>query len=77
MWLKNLVQLQTAYNVVSYKGNPRLQTAVQLLKTTEEIEQQLEKVTHPTPTPWFWVYWSKHCNMDTNHILVDTKHSSS
>ncbi|KAK4410193.1 Caffeoylshikimate esterase [Sesamum angolense] len=34
---------QTAYNVVAYKHKPRLRTALELLRTTKEIEQQLEK----------------------------------
>ncbi|KAL1536912.1 acylglycerol lipase [Salvia divinorum] len=38
---------QTAYNVVAYKHKPRLRTAVELLRTTQEIEQQLEKVSLP------------------------------
>ncbi|KAH6803692.1 alpha/beta-Hydrolases superfamily protein [Perilla frutescens var. frutescens] len=38
---------QTAYNIVAYKHKPRLRTAVELLRTTEEIEQQLEKVSLP------------------------------
>lgn len=38
---------QTHYNVISYKDKPRLWTAVELLKTTEEIEQKLEEVTLP------------------------------
>ncbi|MCI01904.1 monoglyceride lipase [Trifolium medium] len=33
---------QTVYNVISYKDKPRLRTAVELLRTTEEIEQKLE-----------------------------------
>lgn len=36
--------MQTEYNVISYKDKPRLRTAVELLKTTEEIEQNLEEV---------------------------------
>ncbi|XP_057784133.1 caffeoylshikimate esterase-like isoform X2 [Salvia miltiorrhiza] len=36
---------QTAYNVVAYKHKPRLRTAVELLRTTQAIEQQLEKVS--------------------------------
>ncbi|KAH7556872.1 hypothetical protein JRO89_XS11G0005500 [Xanthoceras sorbifolium] len=36
-----------AYNVIAYKDKPRLQTAVELLRTTQEIEQQLEKVSLP------------------------------
>ena len=35
---------QTAYNVIAYKDKPRLGTALELLKTTHEIERQLEKV---------------------------------
>ncbi|XP_075482148.1 caffeoylshikimate esterase-like isoform X2 [Primulina tabacum] len=35
---------QTAYNVIAYKHKPRLRTAVELLRTTREIEHQLEKV---------------------------------
>ncbi|XP_011097199.1 caffeoylshikimate esterase [Sesamum indicum] len=38
---------QTAYNVVAYKHKPRLGTALELLRTTKEIEQQLEKVSLP------------------------------
>ncbi|KAG6394378.1 hypothetical protein SASPL_144962 [Salvia splendens] len=38
---------QTAYNVVAYKHKPRLRTAVELLRTTQDIEQQLEKVSLP------------------------------
>ena len=36
--------MQTAYNIVSYKHKPRLGTALELLRTTNEIEQNLEKV---------------------------------
>ena len=36
--------LQTQYNVICYSGKPRLRTAVEMLRTTQEIEQQLEKV---------------------------------
>ncbi|KAL0462025.1 UNVERIFIED_CONTAM: Caffeoylshikimate esterase [Sesamum latifolium] len=38
---------QTAYNVIAYKHKPRLRTALELLRTTKEIEQQLEKVSLP------------------------------
>ncbi|KAK2366247.1 acylglycerol lipase [Trifolium repens] len=38
---------QTEYNVISYKDKPRLRTAVELLRTTQEIEQKLEYVTLP------------------------------
>lgn len=37
----------TAYNVIAYKHKPRLRTALELLNTTQEIEQQLEKVSLP------------------------------
>ncbi|GMP28378.1 hypothetical protein CsSME_00003956 [Camellia sinensis var. sinensis] len=36
-----------AYNVVAYKHKPRLQTAVELLRTTQEIERRLEEVSLP------------------------------
>lgn len=38
------LSLQTVYNIVSYKHKPRLGTALELLRTTKEIEEQLEKV---------------------------------
>ncbi|VFQ75418.1 unnamed protein product [Cuscuta campestris] len=38
---------QAAYNVIAYKHKPRLGTAVQLLKTSQEIENLLEKVSLP------------------------------
>ncbi|TQD85277.1 hypothetical protein C1H46_029196 [Malus baccata] len=37
----------TAYNVISYKDKPRLQTAIEMLRTTEEIERRLEEVSLP------------------------------
>ncbi|BBG99657.1 alpha/beta-Hydrolases superfamily protein [Prunus dulcis] len=37
----------TAYNVIAYKDKPRLQTAVEMLRTTEEIERRLEEVSLP------------------------------
>lgn len=37
----------TAYNVISYKHKPRLQTALELLNATKEIERLLEKVSLP------------------------------
>ncbi|KAF8053773.1 hypothetical protein N665_1375s0011 [Sinapis alba] len=37
----------TQYNVICYHGKPRLRTAVEMLRTTQEIEQQLEKVSLP------------------------------
>ncbi|KAG9449742.1 hypothetical protein H6P81_009707 [Aristolochia fimbriata] len=36
-----------AYNVIAYKGKPRLRTAVELLKATGDIGNQLEKVSLP------------------------------
>lgn len=39
--------MQAAYNVIAYKDKPRLGTALELLRTTKEIEQQLEKVSLP------------------------------
>ncbi|XP_057809590.1 caffeoylshikimate esterase-like [Salvia miltiorrhiza] len=38
---------QTVYNIVSYKHKPRLGTALELLRTTKEIEEKLEKVSLP------------------------------
>ena len=38
---------QTAYNVVAYKDKPRLKSAVEMLKTTEEIERRLKEVSLP------------------------------
>ncbi|XP_052198132.1 caffeoylshikimate esterase isoform X1 [Diospyros lotus] len=36
-----------AFNVIAYKHKPRLRTAVQLLRTTQAIEHQLEEVSLP------------------------------
>ncbi|KAJ0985748.1 hypothetical protein J5N97_004104 [Dioscorea zingiberensis] len=36
---------QCALNVVGYKDKPRLRTALELLRTTQEIEQRLEEVS--------------------------------
>lgn len=38
--------MQAAYNIIAYKHKPRLKTAVELLNTTQEIEKQLDKVSH-------------------------------
>nr|GLL19253.1 caffeoylshikimate esterase-like isoform X1 [Ipomoea trifida] len=38
---------QTKYNVIGYRHKPRLGTALELLKTTQEIERLLEKVSLP------------------------------
>ncbi|KAK6266539.1 hypothetical protein QUC31_017376 [Theobroma cacao] len=37
----------TPYNVIAYKDKPRLWTAVEMLRTTNEIEKNLEKVSLP------------------------------
>ncbi|WJX80587.1 acylglycerol lipase [Trifolium repens] len=37
----------TAYNVIGYKDKPRLWTAVEMLRTTQEIEQRLKEVCLP------------------------------
>ncbi|PWA68532.1 alpha/beta-Hydrolases superfamily protein [Artemisia annua] len=37
----------TDYNVIAYKDRPRLGTAMELLNTTQEIENKLEKVSLP------------------------------
>lgn len=36
-----------AYNVIAYKDKPRLRTAVELLRTTQEIERRLKEVALP------------------------------
>jgi caffeoylshikimate esterase len=36
--------MQTAYNIIAYKDKPRLRTAMEMLKTTQEIERRLEEV---------------------------------
>ncbi|XP_020596606.1 caffeoylshikimate esterase-like isoform X3 [Phalaenopsis equestris] len=38
---------QASYNVIAYKDKPRLKTACELLKTTQEIECQLAQVSLP------------------------------
>ncbi|GMJ00702.1 hypothetical protein like AT5G16120 [Hibiscus trionum] len=37
----------TPYNVIAYKDKPRLRTALEMLRITAEIEQNLEKVSLP------------------------------
>lgn len=39
--------MQTVYNVIGYRDKPRLWTAVEMLKTTQEIEKRLEEVSLP------------------------------
>jgi acylglycerol lipase len=36
--------MQCSFNVIAYKDKPRLRTAVEMLKTTQEIERRLEEV---------------------------------
>ncbi|XP_057738838.1 caffeoylshikimate esterase [Arachis stenosperma] len=38
---------QTAYNVIAYKDKPRLWTALEMLRTTQEIDDRLEEVSLP------------------------------
>ncbi|KAI5070488.1 hypothetical protein GOP47_0014831 [Adiantum capillus-veneris] len=38
---------QTAYNVVAYKDRPRLKTALELLRATDEISSRLQEVSWP------------------------------
>uniref|UniRef100_A0A0A9CJC1 Serine aminopeptidase S33 domain-containing protein n=1 Tax=Arundo donax TaxID=35708 RepID=A0A0A9CJC1_ARUDO len=38
---------QTSYNVIAYTDKPRLQTALETLKTTQEIERRLAEVSLP------------------------------
>ncbi|KAF7820014.1 caffeoylshikimate esterase-like isoform X2 [Senna tora] len=37
----------TAYNVIAYKDNPRIMTALEMLRTTQEIERRLKDVCLP------------------------------
>ncbi|OVA04983.1 Alpha/beta hydrolase fold-1 [Macleaya cordata] len=37
----------TQYNVIAYRDKPRLKTALELLRTTQEIERRLEEVSLP------------------------------
>lgn len=41
--------LQAPYNVLLYKDKPRLGTALELLKATQELEQRLEEVNDIFP----------------------------
>ncbi|XP_020251898.1 caffeoylshikimate esterase-like isoform X2 [Asparagus officinalis] len=38
---------QCSYNVIAYKDKPRLRTALELLRTTQEIERRLKEVSLP------------------------------
>jgi acylglycerol lipase len=44
--------MQAAYNVIAYKDKPRLKTALEMLRTTQEIERRLEEVCQ-FPLPFF------------------------
>ncbi|KAG7550821.1 Alpha/Beta hydrolase fold [Arabidopsis thaliana x Arabidopsis arenosa] len=37
----------TPYNMICYSGKPRLRTAVEMLRTTQDIEKQLQEVSLP------------------------------
>lgn len=41
----HIFSFQAYYNVISYSDQMRLKTAVELLKTTRDIESQVEKVS--------------------------------
>ncbi|KAG1334779.1 caffeoylshikimate esterase [Cocos nucifera] len=45
--LGGAVALKCSYNVLAYKDKPRLRTALELLRTTQEIEHRLEEVSLP------------------------------
>lgn len=75
-------KLMCTYNVVAYKHNPRLKTALELLKTTQEIEQQLEKISLPllilhgkadivTDPSVSKALYEKACSADKKLILYD------
>lgn len=38
---------QCSYNVIAYKDKPRLRTALEMLRTTQELERRLEEVSLP------------------------------
>ncbi|VAI19595.1 unnamed protein product [Triticum turgidum subsp. durum] len=40
-------QEQCSYNVIAYKDKPRLRTALEMLRTTQEIESRLQEVSLP------------------------------
>ncbi|ONM00636.1 alpha/beta-Hydrolases superfamily protein [Zea mays] len=40
-------QEQCSFNVIAYKDKPRLRTALEMLRTTQEIERRLEEVSLP------------------------------
>ena len=44
MYLLVHYPMQCSFNVIAYKDKPRLRTALEMLKTTQEIERRLEEV---------------------------------
>jgi acylglycerol lipase len=44
MFLSIRFFMQTSYNVIAYKDKPRLRTALEMLRTTQEIESRLQEV---------------------------------
>ncbi|KAG9448937.1 hypothetical protein H6P81_008902 [Aristolochia fimbriata] len=77
----------TKYNVVAYKSKPRLRTAVELLRTTQEIESRLEEVSLPllvlhgeadiiTDPSVSKTLYEKACSSDKKlHLYQDAWHS--
>ncbi|KAJ6290615.1 hypothetical protein OIU78_026373 [Salix suchowensis] len=55
-----------AYNIIAYKDKPRLKTALEMLRTTQEIERRLEQVRH-FPLPFFYYVMKLEC---MNHYLI-------
>lgn len=50
--------MQCSYNVIAYKDKPRLRTALEMLRTTREIESRLEEVCgfNLLCSDWFCFY---------------------
>lgn len=51
-----LTWMQAAYNVIAYKDKPRLRTAVELLRTTQEIECRLKEVCCFSDNLYIYIY---------------------
>ncbi|CAL0299132.1 unnamed protein product [Lupinus luteus] len=78
---------QAAYNVIAYKDKPRLLTALEMLKTTEEIERRLEEVSLPLlilhgeadtvtdPSVSKALYEKANCSNKTLKLYKDAYHS--
>lgn len=49
--------MQCSFNVIAYKDKPRLRTALEMLRTTQEIERRLEEV-RGSPLPRCYLQWS-------------------